>query len=207
MQRMGLNASIRAGHIGAPGDALSVLAGTMQQLASDARQRAETLVEALGAMSEAAVGLSALPTTDSADQDGYLERVRTTVAELHLSSERSFNQIAQIVVCGTRLHEDLSTARTSFTVGAVFAEAISRATGMLNQAAEESRADSWHDVAASSTPALADFERHYTMQAERDVHEGIAKSAVGAMPEGAQPELLEPPKEEAEQIAMSVEFF
>jgi hypothetical protein len=45
------------------------------------------------------------------------------------------------------------------------------------------------------------------MQAERDVHEGIAKSAVGAMPEGAQPELLEPPKEEAEQIAMSVEFF
>src|ERR1039457_842856 len=70
-------------------------------------------------------------------QDGCLEGLRLSVAEMHSSSERSFAQIAQIIACGARLREDLSATRESFSVGALFAEAVSRARGMLQEIGEQ----------------------------------------------------------------------
>src|SRR5208283_1894529 len=111
-----------------------VLAGSIQKLAFESKQRSESLLEALCSMSEAATRLSVQGKSTSANesesQDGYLEAMRVAVAELH-SNERSFAQIAQIVACGTRLREDICAARQSFSVGAVFAEGISRARTML----------------------------------------------------------------------------
>jgi methyl-accepting chemotaxis protein len=202
MQRMALNASIRAAHIGASGDALSVLAGSMQQRALESRQRSESLVETLGSMSEAATRLSRQGGSASASEDNpdrCLEELRVAVAELHSSSEHSFAQIGQIIACGIRLREDLCATRESFTVGALFAEAVTRAQAMLKAIGEKNPSGLSPDRREVLDLRLADFAVHYTMQAERDVHAGVTKAVAGAAPGAV--------GAEAEELGENVEFF
>jgi methyl-accepting chemotaxis protein len=203
MQRMALNASIRAAHIGASGDALSVLAGSMQQRALESRQRSESLLETLGSMSETATRLSRQGGSASASEDSNpdrcFEELRVAVEDLHSSSERSFAQIGQIIACGARLREDLSATRESFTVGALFAEAVTHAQAMLKAIGEKNPSALSPDRRDVLDLRLADFAVHYTMQAERDVHAGITKAVVEAAPVAV--------GAEAEELGENVEFF
>jgi hypothetical protein len=210
VQRMALNGGIRAAHIGSAGDVLSVLAGSIQQLAVESRQLSDSLIEALGSMSAAATGLSAqgpVPAGDRSSQDGDLEGMRVAVAELHSSSERSFSQIAQIVDRGVRLREELSATRQCFSVGAVFADTISRARSTIKEIGEKDRFSLSPDSTQTVDPGLTDFARHYTMQAERDVHQGITRAAVGATPVAVPVEQLEFPPKGAGELGENVEFF
>ncbi|MGA3024821.1 MAG: hypothetical protein ABSF98_08645 [Bryobacteraceae bacterium] len=209
VQRMALNASIRAAHIGPSGDALGVLAGSMLSLASECNERSESLVDALDAVSRAATRLSghdgpARP-TQRGGIAGALEEMRTAVADLHSSSERSFVQIAQIVARGARLREDLCATRDGFSVGALFAEAIARARDMLRRIPEDRQCD--FGGAEALERGLAGFSRHYTMQAERDVHECVTSAAVGAAPVAVLAEQPESPLEGSGELGETVEFF
>ena len=200
MRRMALNAGIRAAQLGAPGNALGVLAESMQKLACESGQRSETLVAALTSMSQAAARLGhrepdGAPAPGA--RDTAQEGMRTAVEELHSLSERSFAQIAQVVARGASLSEDVSAARKAFAVGALFADAIGRARGMLQEIAGETSAGRQRDPAQGQEPELADFTRHYTMQAERDVHQAVA---AGAAP-------CEPPSRESADLGDNVEFF
>lgn len=210
MQRMGMNTRIEAAQTGAAGNALGVLAGAIQQLAIESRQRSESLVEAVGSMSEAAARLSGqgepAPASEPGSQDGYLEGMRTAVTELHSSSERSFAQIAQIIARGARLREDLSTTRQSFSVGALFAEAVSRARGMLEEIRVPNPTGASRDRSETQR-GLADFATHYTMQAELDVHEGVTKTAVVATHAVVPTEQPKSPAKQAEELGENVEFF
>ena len=147
------------------------------------------------------------PASERDSQDGCLEGMRIAVAELHSSSERSFAQIAQIIACGARLREDLCATRESFSVGALFAEAIGRARGTLKEIGERTQSGLSRDSAEALEPGLADFARHYTMQAEREVHAGVAKLVAGAGPFDARAELSEFPPKEAAELGENVEFF
>jgi hypothetical protein len=133
--------------------------------------------------------------------------MRLAVAELHTSSERSFFQIAQIIARSTRLGEDLSATRESFSVGALFAKAVSSARRRLKEIGEKTQSGLSHDAANAPEPALADFATHYTMQAERDVHEGIAKALAGAMPADFLIEQSEFLLAEPGELGENVEFF
>jgi hypothetical protein len=206
-----LNARICATRIGRSGDALGALARLMQQRASEFRERSVSLVEALGSMSEGATRLASAGKSMSGDrpgaQNGCMDEMRLAVAELHSSSERSFAQIAQIVARGTRLGEDLSATRERFSVGILFAKAVRNAQQRLQEIGEEILSSSSHDASEAPEPDLADFATHYTMQAERDVHEGITKAMVGVMPIdvlGAQSELLPLVPDD---LGENVEFF
>src|ERR1039457_4186052 len=162
-------------------------------------------------MSEVATRLSgqggAAAAGECGRQDGCLEGRRLSVAEMHSSSERSFAQIAQITACGARLREDLSATRQSFSVGALFAEAISRARGMLKEIAETNQSGLSHDGNEALERGLADFAKHYTMQAERDVHEGVTKAVVGAAHAAVRAEQSEFPPKKADELGENVEFF
>lgn len=209
MQRTAMNGCISAVRLGARGNVLGVLADSMQRLASECRERSELLVEWLGSMSEAATRLSgegeAVPAGENGGWNGSLEALRTAVAEVHSSSERSFTRIDRITDCSARLREELSTTRQSFSVGAIFAEAVSRARRMLKEIGEKAQSGCPPDGAEASERALADFARHYTMQAERDVHEGVSKAGVGA-PVAAPAEQAEFPSGENDELG-DVEFF
>ena len=211
MQRMAMNARIRAAHLGASGDVLCALAASMQELASECIDRSASLAEALGSMSDAATRIAwqGGPASDSqrGSPDGALQGMRMAVAELHSSSERSFAQIAQIIARGSRLSGDVSATRRSFCVGALFAETISRSRRMLKEIEEENQSDLSHDNPAGRELGLAGFAKHYTMQAERDVHENATTAAAAAGPVAVQGEEFEGPRKEAEEMGENVEFF
>jgi hypothetical protein len=205
MQRIALNASIRAAHIGVSGDALGVLAGSMQQQASACGERSESLGAALGSMSQAATRLSGQdlpPAGGSGGQQGSLEEMRSGVAEMHSSSERSFDQIAQIVACGARLRDDLSATRQGFAVGALFAAAVSRARGMLQEIGDRNPAVSPLDGSPAPDYGCHDFATNYTMQSEHDVHD---------VHQGFVPAVAVPPEQpdatEVGELGDNVEFF
>jgi hypothetical protein len=178
VQRLAMNASISAAHIGAAGDALGVLAGAMEHLAADCRTRSDLLGESLATMSGAAHRLSSRG-GDGGDAEGTAGDVsfvelRTAVADLHCSSERSFAQIAQIVARSARLREQLTATRNGLSAGEVFAEATGRAQGTLRKMELEQESRQARVDSRTSARNIADFAGNYTMQAERDVHEGMA---------------------------------
>jgi methyl-accepting chemotaxis protein len=187
IQWMALNASIRSAHIGAAGDALGVIAGSMQKLAFESKQRSESLVQALGSMSDAAGRLAGpggpAPGIGHRASGDCSEKMRAAVADLHSSSERSFSQVAQIAARSEGLREDLFAARNSFSAGALFAEAIGRARSMLQEIGGAEHSGAPPDGAGRWERGLADLAKHYTMQAERDVHEGVTKAAPAALAE------------------------
>jgi hypothetical protein len=131
--------------------------------------------------------------------------MRTAVAELH-SNERGFAQIAQIVARGTRLREDLGDTRKSFSAGAIFAQAITTARGMLRQIGGTSSSSSLK-ASGGLKPGLVDFARHYTMQAERDVHESVTRARGGASSMAVQAKQSKNPPEEVKELGGDVEFF
>jgi methyl-accepting chemotaxis protein len=211
MKRMALNAIIRAAQIGAPGAALGVVADSLRQGAYESGKRTKSLFESLHAMSEAATQLcgngGSEPGSERGSQDDCLEEMRASVGELHSSNERSFAQIAQIVDHGNRLREDLSATRQHFTVGTLFADAISHTRGMLRRFEEKNQSGLPGEEMAALELGLADHATRYTMQSERDVHELVTKALVGAAPADV---LLQRPKStsvRADELGENVEFF
>jgi hypothetical protein len=205
MERLALNASIRAAHLGRPGDALGVLASTMQQLAFESGGRSESLLRALDSMSQAGTRLAAGRAAEDSSQ--CEETARAAVAELHSSSERSFAQIAQIAARSTRLREDLGSTRESFSVGSVFAEAVGRARSTIEEIARQNQPASPLPGSQAAEQNLDHFARHYTMQAERDVHNIAVRAAAGGAETTVQVEEAALPAQADGGLGENVEFF
>jgi hypothetical protein len=207
IERMALNASIRADHIGADGDALGTLAVAMQTLAAQSRERSGSLTEAVNSISEAAQGLSGhLGAAGSAQRGVRLEAIGAVAADLHSAHQRSSAQIAQIAARCDRLREDISDTRNGFSAGAVFAEAIGRARDTLSRIAGGKAAGPPRDGAGGGQHSLADLARHYTMQAERDVHAEVVGTAA-AEPAAVPQEPRESPSPKAAGLGDNVELF
>jgi len=205
MKRLALNASIRAAHIGGSGDALAVLAGTMQQLASESERRSESLIQSLDSMSQASATLSVRCTSSKSSH--CQAAMRAAVAELHSSNQRSFAGITQLVVRATRLREDLSATREGFSIGPVFAHSVRHAREMLDEIARQQQPDFSPLDSESSERALDDFARHYTMQAERDVHAGATRKMAQPALAAVQSERSEVPPKAVQIGEENVEFF
>jgi hypothetical protein len=209
MHRMAMNAGIRAFHVGAAGDALGFLAGSMQERASESRLRSESLVEGLGDMSAATVRLAgqsgAAVASRSASHDACLSGMLAAVAALHASGERSIVLIAEIIAAGSQLGESLSATRAGFSVGVVFDEAIAHARALLREIGEQAQSAGSGETCATES-GMADFTMHYTMQSEHDVHEVISKTA--AVARGDQPAAaLESPPDDGGELGNNVDFF
>jgi hypothetical protein len=183
IQWMALNACIRADHIGSTGDALGTLAGAMETLAVQSRERSDSLTAAVGSIGEAAQGLAGHLGAARTSQRGVsLEAIGTVTADLRSASERSSAEIAQISARCNRLREDISALRDGFSAGALFAQAIGHARDMLREIGGGEYSSAQQDGTGQWKLGLADLAKRYTMQAERDVHEGVAREAAGAEP-------------------------
>lgn len=210
MHWMALNARIRASHIGAAGGAIDVLAGAVQKLAFECKERSELLVAALGSMSDAgtrSIGHGgAGSVSEPGGQMGTADEMRAAIADLHSSSERSYTQIAEIMELGDNLGQDLSATCRNFSVGALFAQGVSAARETLQDIQRDVLSDPACGGNDSLEPDLSDFAKHYTMQAERDVHDGVTVTAIAASV-SATDETPDPPGEVASELGDNVEFF
>jgi hypothetical protein len=211
MRRMALNARISAFHLGVSGSALDVLAGSVQQLAAECRERSESLVASLGSMSDAATRSRGEcgpdPSGVRSSGDESMEVLRLAIADLHSSTESNFALITQIVARGDCLAEDLAATRMNFSVGTLFAEAVSRAREAIKKIGVCAQSGLPRGDSERLDPGLADFVSHYTMQAERDVHEGIIKAVTGTAPDTAPVDGQNSPPGETDELGDNVEFF
>jgi hypothetical protein len=206
MRMMALNARISAFHLGADGSALDVLAGSVQQLALECKERSELLVTSLGSMSDAVTRShgeddGGVP----ANGDGCMDELRNAVKDLHSATERSFALISQIVARGDRLAEDLVSTRKDFSVGTLFAEAVTRARGSMQEIGDKAQEGLPSDDGEESESGLADFMSLYTMQAELDVHQNVTSVSTGTAPATIDSQNISPG--EADELGDTVEFF
>jgi hypothetical protein len=210
VERMALNAGVRANHLGTAGNALSVLAGALQRLAVDCRERSEMLSHALGTMGDAATGLSGqgglVFASNRDESDDVLDGIRRAVAHLSSASERSFAQILQITARGAQLSENLTGSSRSFSVGAVFAETIGRVRRQLQGLGDAHPPNPLGGSSESAHSSLGGFTRHYTMQAEREVHADATRLMAGA-PVAVLEEPPEMPQSDTGELGENVEFF
>ena len=170
IRRIATNATIRATHIGAAGNALSVIAEVMQGLALDSNRNTEDVAGALDAMSDAAGRVSGGDAAPAANSDTarVTGEMRRAVAELHSSSESSFSRVNQIAALGARLAGDAAAVRDGLTADSLFAQVVSRARSELDRIGVQAGAES-----AGTAHQLAHLAKRYTMQRERDIHESM----------------------------------
>jgi len=142
------------------------------------------------------------PASAPENGDGYVDELRLAVADLHSATERSSTLISQIAARGDRLAGDLSAARKSFSVGTIFAEAVARARGSIEEIGEKTQCEWPRDESEKLEPGLADFMSHYTMQAELDVHENVTRVATGNTARTALAEANNSPSGEADGVLL-----
>jgi len=176
MRRVALNARISAFHLGSTGSALEVLAGSVQQLASECRERSELLGSLSETVTRSRWDGEPNPAGDSRKGDGTTGELRSAVENLHSSSEISYARIQVIVSRGDSLVRELSATRKSFTVGSLFAQTVKRARRSIKEIAEKTQLGLPRETSDKQEAGFADFVSHYTMQAERDVHDAVNRA-------------------------------
>jgi methyl-accepting chemotaxis protein len=185
IQRIAINATIRATHIGAAGDALNVIASVMQRLALDSNANTEDVSGALDVMSETVKRVSGgncdgVPGADS-ETDEVTGEMRRAVGELHSLSESSFSRVNQIAALGARLARDAGAVRDNFSAGTLFAQVVDRARSELQAIGAQPAGGSSEAGEGVADSQLEHLASRYTMQRERDVHASMASGS--ALPE------------------------
>jgi hypothetical protein len=185
IRRMAINATVKAVQIGSAGNALNVIADVMQRLALDATGITDTVARDLEAIGDAANRLSgssgSTPAGKDPGTDDVLSEMRAAMLELHSSSEASFSRLNQITSTSALLGDEIHSVRAEFSAGALFSEAVQSARSTLEQIGRQA-GPGIADGGKAPAVALGDFAAHYTMQAEREVHEAVAAGTEAGQP-------------------------
>jgi hypothetical protein len=208
IQRIATNATIRATHIGAAGNALNVIAEVMQGLALDSNANTENVAGTLDAMSVAGSRVSGgsdrAEFVAHSDTNEVVDEMRRTVQELHSSSECSFSRVNQIAASGARLAAGIGAVRCGFSAGRLFSQVVNRARGELERIGAQGGQESVEGAGVAPTQQLESLAKHYTMQMERVVHESVARgSAIAAAVPAKEPKTAL----EDGDLGDNVEFF
>ncbi len=188
IQRIAINATIRAAHIGSAGNALNAIAGVMERLNIDSGKNTEDAAGTLDAMSEASRRVCGSVESGTSHTRANINEIvgemQRTIVELHSSSESSFSRANQIAALSGRLAKHIGAVRNGFSAGLLFARVVNHARAELDGIAAQGGQNCLEGIA--QTQQLAGLARHYTMQIERDVHESLlGEPAVGAPAEEA----------------------
>jgi hypothetical protein len=207
IQRIAINATVRAAHLGTAGSSLNAIAEAMQRLALDSNTNTEDVAGTLDAIRDAAAKVSGGSGRAAHDADPgtdeMVDEMQRTVLELHSSSECSFSRTQQIAGFGGRLAEDIGAARGSLSAGRLFAEVVNRARTELARIGAQAGQGSLERAGAGPTRHLERLAKNYTMQQERDVHESIAGGSAIVAPPPWEPK----PAPEDGELGDNVELF
>ena len=199
IRRMALNARIKANHLGEIGSVLDVLAGAVQQLALDCKERSEILMESLDSMT---VAMDRSGEEGGVDAIGEIKQeMRESVADFHSSTKSNLTVISKITARSDRLAVEIAETLASFSVGPLFAETVHRAQESIQALGEREPTGTLPEVDTD----ISRFVGRYTMQAERDVYEGFTG---GLAPRSTvQASSSEIPQEDNDEVGAGVEFF
>ncbi len=184
IERIAINATVRATQIGAAGSALNVVAEVMRGLALDSNRNTEDVAGVLDSMLDAVNRLYGRGGEEPDVEEGPIfDETRAAVLELHSSSDLSSRRLSQIAALGARLAGDVGSLRSGFAAGRMFAEVAERTRATLERIGAQTGQVSAENGAAETSRQLEHFATTYTMQRQRDVHESVLKgAAIAAAP-------------------------
>ena len=183
IQRISINATIRASHIGVRGTALNKIAEVMQRLALESNINTEEAAAALDAMRDA-YGRVSSSAGSQAGASPVAEEMQRALAGLHSSGEQSMSRVENMVQLGARLAQDIGTLHGGVSAGRMFAEVVGRVRGELEKIAGQAAEASPRDAGAARQQ-LEQLATTYTMQGQRDVHESVVGTIAPAAIEAA----------------------
>jgi len=207
IRRIAINATIRAVQIGNAGTALNVLAEVMQRLALDCSGITDKVEGSLVTIGDAANRLSggsgSIQADEHSETDDVLSEMRSAMLELHSSSETGFTRLHQITALSSMLSDEIQAVRSSFSAGKLFTETILGARCILEGIGAQAGLKAGDGIVVGER-RLEDFTTHYTMQAERDVHESVATGGESVWVPPADPPTAVPDQED---LGENVELF
>jgi hypothetical protein len=185
IQRISINASIRAAHIGGAGNALNTIADAMHRLVLDSTRNTEEASQVLDSIRNVAhrVSCDSNAASELSPQTrDILDKMRTAVLELHSSSECSYSHANEMAALGSGLGEDIRLVLGAFSAGQLFAKIVTRARAELQRIALDNCPESSGDPGDVSHESLERFASHYTMEAERSVYQSVSGGAGFSQP-------------------------
>ena len=203
MQRVALNATIRAAHIGNQGQALGVLADNIHALARMCGARAGSVVELLEKMMEAAAELDSGATAGAAGDDGSSLQVKAALGDMHSASEAAFSRLQRVELLCMRLEAGVTELRGRFGSPEQFTDAVEGAARSLRELAGTARSTR---TGATESSQLAHLSGAYTMQKEREIH-ALVTGAARKEGEAVEVPVTEPPPVAESEFGDNVELF
>lgn len=186
INHLAINSTIRAEHLGPVGAPLSVVAGALQTLHADARDRQGETKRVIAAFDGELLSMNPVASPDPAggarsDSTGMVDELRTRIEDLHASDAGSQTCRSRISKAAAQLSRDVQAASDSFNIGALVEETLARCCGALQKISVEAGPG-----AIAPNFRLEHLAAQYTMSAERDVHE-MATAATTPEPSPQEP--------------------
>jgi hypothetical protein len=186
LSRISINAAISASHIGAPGEPLNVVAGSMQMLQMECASRSRDAAVDLDSIGESIASLTdgGVHSADADSSAVLVAGLRNSLDELGTASVSSADAAACVAKLAGALCGNLQAARGYAGIGLMFVETVSRCCDVLDRVAARAQPVWLHGLRKFHAPVIED-EQRYTMQAERDVHDaetGVVSQSCEAPP-------------------------
>ena len=164
---IGMNASLKAGHLGSKGNAFVVIANELKATADQLSAGAARLKPTLDGIETSANDLRALRVHGDPAQLSQLEpQVLHALREIEAGNERLGRLITRLIEEGAEFEGLMSSASQSMTGLGGSARALPDVGRRLDAAGTAAKTS----LAASDQAVLDDLFARYTMERERDVH-------------------------------------
>ena len=168
MQRIALNANIRAIRIGEQGSALGAVADAIQRLAADSTDQTE--VVALG-IREVADGSGRLSAELMESGEQLARELEQVIAAFHAADAENRRRLAEIAETGRSFSQELENLCAGIQADRLLADVIGRSCGRLDEIVAAAEPLAARDREPEQTDAFRKLEDQYTMHAERAVHQ------------------------------------
>jgi len=164
---IGMNASLKAGHIGAKGNAFVVIANELKATADQVSVAAAKLAPVLDGIEHTAGELKALRGNNPATLGELEPRVLRAITEVEHGSGRLVQLMARLETESGEFERLIGSGREIMTA---LAEACRKLPAVASKLDQEGRATQVTKLSAANEATFADLFARYTMEREREVH-------------------------------------
>jgi methyl-accepting chemotaxis protein len=174
MQRIALNANVKAILMGEQGCALGAVADAIQRLAAESSSQTEAVWQGIRAVAESSERMRAELLESGADLAAELERV---IQAFHRADRDNVGRLAEIGETRRSFSADLDALRAGIHADRVLDEVIGGTCERLREVVEKAGPLALEEKGAEVHEMIHDLESQYTMHAERAVHQQAAGEA------------------------------
>jgi methyl-accepting chemotaxis protein len=167
MQRIALNANIKAIRIGEQGSALGTVADAIQRLAADSTE--QTAVVALG-IREVANGSGRLSAELMQSGEDLTLELEQVIAVFHTADEENRRRLTKIGATGRAFSQELESLCAGIQADRLLTAVIEKSCRSLDEIVAAAKPLAADD-AGTEPDAFRKLEEQYTMRAERSVHQ------------------------------------